>query len=382
MGSEDDIATSLPKAPIPAPARRAAAIEQAMRRFDAGGEPLPAPAREPPPARSAPWWTSLGRPYAGALGAALLVALVGVPAAWNIFDDPSAVEGGDRRPETVSEAAPPGPAIATAEQADANRQQPSEASRARFAKSGAGHPPNAPTATEATPAPAPAELAQAAPIPVIAAPPAVQMAERREPAPGRIENRPVDSAASASENIVVTGSRIQRRDLRTPNGLEVGGEDSAAVATGARKSSAQADERGDWNACTVDDPSRSLGRCRDLVDPAAKDAAGQAAAHVADGLSLAWKGELDRAIRAFGRAIEIAPQSSFAYLNRGLAYRRSGDPDRALADLDRAVRYAPRAARGYYHRSLLLRQQGDIRRAQADENRAINLDRRYAAIVG
>jgi tetratricopeptide (TPR) repeat protein len=158
-------------------------------------------------------------------------------------------------------------------------------------------------------------------------------------------------------------------------------EDLNIVVTGSRVASPKANKRGDWNACTVNDPGRSLRNCRHLVDPAAKGAAGRAAARVADGLARAWEGDEDEAIAAFDQAIEIAPHSSFAYLNRGLAHRRNGDLDRALADLDRAVRQSPRSARAYYNRSLILRQRGDVRRARADEQRAIDLDPRYADLM-
>ncbi len=138
--------------------------------------------------------------------------------------------------------------------------------------------------------------------------------------------------------------------------------------------------RGDWNACTVDDPAHRLDGCKRLVDPAAKGNAGRAAARVADGLTLAWDGDMDGAIAAFGAAIDIEPRLAIAYLNRGLAYQRNDDSARALADFDKAVRYAPLAARGYFHRSLALRLKGDARRAAADESRAIELDSRYEAL--
>jgi hypothetical protein len=154
------------------------------------------------------------------------------------------------------------------------------------------------------------------------------------------------------------------------------------VVTGMRRAApARSVGRGDWNACTVNDPNRSLAACRKLVDPATKGAAGRAAARLADGLSQAWQGDLDGAISAFDQAIAIEPRQSLAYLNRGLAYQRSGDLDRAIADLDRAVKYARGSARAYYNRSLLLRQRGDTRRATADENRAVSLDLRYQAVV-
>ncbi|MDB5707855.1 MAG: hypothetical protein JWN66_4971, partial [Sphingomonas bacterium] len=158
-------------------------------------------------------------------------------------------------------------------------------------------------------------------------------------------------------------------------------EDSAIVVTGSRVARLSRNLRGDWNACTVNDPNRSLAGCRNLVDPAATGPAGRAAARLADGLSLAWRGDNDGAIAAFDQAIALQPRLAFAWLNRGLAHERLGDLDRAIADLDRAVRYAPGAARGYYNRSLLLRQRGDTRRARADQSRAVDLDLRYGAVV-
>jgi len=165
----------------------------------------------------------------------------------------------------------------------------------------------------------------------------------------------------ASSDIVVTGMAV-----RSPTALRR-----------ARKAS----ERGDWNACTVNDPEGNLAACKKLVDPAAPGVTGRAAAHVADGLSLAWRGDTNGAISAFDRAIGIAPKLAIAWLNRGLAHERKGDLNLAMADLDKAVRYAPGSARVYYNRSLLLRQRGDIRRADADAERALDLDGRYEAVL-
>jgi tetratricopeptide (TPR) repeat protein len=127
---------------------------------------------------------------------------------------------------------------------------------------------------------------------------------------------------------------------------------------------------GDWNACTVNDPARSLGGCSEL-----------ASGHVAEGLSRAWQGDLEGAIAEFDQAIAASQQSGFAHLNRGLAYERKGDRDRALADLDRAVQQAPNSARAYYNRSLVLYRKGEKSRAGADADRAIELDPRYAAVI-
>lgn len=144
-------------------------------------------------------------------------------------------------------------------------------------------------------------------------------------------------ADTAREEIVVTGSRLSR-----------------------------APTQGDWNACTVDDPARSLRGC---------------GAALSDGLAKAWRGDWDAAIAAFDATIAREPKLGAAYLNRGLAYRRSGDTARALADLDLAVRYAP-SARSYYNRASVRRASGNIRGARADEARALDRDPDYAAVIG
>ncbi len=153
------------------------------------------------------------------------------------------------------------------------------------------------------------------------------------------------------------------------------------TATSQRRAARKPAGRGDWNACTIDDPARSLDRCKGQINPGAAGPGGRAGAHVANGLMRAWQGDLDGAIANFDRAIAISPRNAIAYLNRGLALQRKGEFVRANADLDRAVRYAPGAARGYYNRGLLLRQRGEANRAEADADRAVALDPDYVAVV-
>lgn len=188
--------------------------------------------------------------------------------------------------------------------------------------------------------------------------------------------------------IVVQGRALSHTLQETPVAVSVvSSEDypsrneGSIVVTGARTPPSKPVRRGDWNACTVNDPNRALSQCRKLADKAAKAVRSQADAHLSEGLKLAWSGDLDQAIAAFGAAIAIAPDLSAAYLNRGLAYDRQGGGAAALADLDRAIRLSPKSARAYYNRSVLLRKYGDPKRAGADEQQAINLDPRYQAIL-
>jgi hypothetical protein len=361
MGDDDDnIALSLPQPPPPMPARREAAIDEALRRFDAAGEPPPvATGRRLSGRKPEPWGTRISRTQAGVLVSAALVALIGVPAVWMSVSHQSATVG----QKTLASAAD-GPAMldSVAPEPLAQPSPPPAVLADEEAKASAASPP------------APAmELAQndAAPPPVsqmraekgflARSEREVQLAEAAMPppppaAPAGVAAPPAEMGAAAdmAESVVVTA---RRRATPKPVG------------------------RGDWNACTVNDPGHSLSGCKTLFDPGAAGPAGRAAAHLADGLSRAWQGDFDGAIAAFDQAIDIAPRLSFAYLNRGLAYQHRGELDRAIADLDRAVRYAPGVARGYYNRSLLLRQRGDADRASTDEDRAVRIDPRYDAVV-
>jgi hypothetical protein len=345
---DDDVAASLPRPPIPAPARRAAAISEALRRFD-GGEARPARTGED--RRPALW----ARPYAGALAGAFLVALIGLPFVWTSFDN----YADDRvrpRPETAAS----GPVKADVDaDGDADR-----------VRAGPAAPRKAPPAAAEEVEPSgPDRPAPAEPEPPL----------EPEPEPAPRSEEPAAGVQDSGGDVVVTGSRISRPNLESSVPVTVVGGNEVSLRS---RRAAKAARRGDWNACTIEDPGRSLERCRSSASTVARGATGPAGAQLKDGLASAWEGDLEGAMAAFDRAIELSPRSSAAWLNRGLAWRRRGDLDRALADLDKAVLYAPNDARAYYHRGLVLRQRGDLRRARADEERAVRLDPRYAPLVG
>ena len=346
MKDDDVLKSLLPDAPPPAPKRREAAIAEALARFDGGS----APRAEARPAR-APRWANLRQPQAGLLATAALVAAISLPLAWTALD----------------------PAAPVADERASERPAVDERMVARDADET-----SAPVMVAAPPAAASADAALPAPRPAIAVPPAkpARLAQAETAAP----------AAKAEEGapMVVTAQRVARPVLESPSAVTVISSDSAAtdsvVVTGARISPRGAQRRGDWNACTVNDPSRTLSRCGKLANKGTKAARAEADTHMSDGLEQAWAGNLDGAIAAFDQAIAAAPDLSAAYLNRGLAYDHQGDDERAIADLDQAVQHAPLSARAYYNRSLVLRKRGDTRRADIDERRAINLDPRYQAV--
>lgn len=369
MDRDDDLARALPEPPPARPARRDAAIALAMRRFDGIAEPLP-PVAPDPAATPASGWKLRGAQI-GAFASILLVALISIPIAMRSPTGPLArsdqqptVERPATRPAgpraSPTERPPaPGPAASAAAVATrravgpatiAGEPVPGSETRQAAAASGYASAPPPPPASEPREA-----LAPPAPLATISGEATVVVTGRRAaPAPAKaVANAitTVDEAEIRTDDIVVSGTRATR---------------SRAAAM-----------RGDWNACTVNDPQQSLPRCKRLVDTGKKGSAGVAAAHLADGLTRAWQQEWRGAIDAFDKAIALEPRLAFAYLNRGLAWQHEGELERAGADLDLAVRYAPRAARGYYNRSLVRRQRGDERGARADLARAVDLDSRY-----
>ncbi|HEX8380210.1 MAG TPA: hypothetical protein VF619_06660 [Allosphingosinicella sp.] len=355
-GSDDDIAASLPRPPLPSPTRRRSAIDSALRRFDGGGDPAAA-VEGRRPARPASWLRP-SRPYAGALAGAFLAALIGLPFVWTSFDRYSAGEPPEAREVRPGGEAPPSP---PAMDASAPPAADVALPDADFT----------PPSTSASPAPPPAiEDGTIASEPaagfIAPAPPVSAGSEAR----ARTADPP--AAAAQQGEVVVTGSRIRRPNLEAAVPMTAVGAEPASAA-GARI------PRGDWNACTIEDPRRDLRACRRAS--AARGGSGKAAEPLAEGLSRAWQGDLEGSIEAFDRAAALAPRSAAPYLNRGLARRRLGDSGRALADLDRAVALAPQSARAHYQRSLLLRERGESRRARADEERAVELDPAYAELV-
>lgn len=355
MAIDNDLSALLPDPPPPRPARREATIEEALRRFDGGSQQAPAKAR-PEPARGG--W---GRPQVAALASVALVVLVSVPIWWT---------GRDRIIPQASPSAAASPVVAAPAPAPAAPQQPARVAQATAAEVEPGAPPS-PAAIRSNLD----QLPQFAPEPVTATGPAEAPAVRetnlsrlpvappaapaQRAAAGRAE---AEAEADAGQRIVVTGSRIQRQDYNSTTPMVTVNEEVRQASL-------------DWSACTLLDPRRDVDACRASADPAVRGARGRAGAQLADGLTLAWQGDLDRAIAAFGRAIDTAPDLSIAYLNRGLAYQQKGDLRRALADLDRAVAADPRDGRGYYHRSQLQRARGNTERADADARRAAQLRR-------
>jgi hypothetical protein len=390
MYSDDDLARLLPEPPPPRRNRREEAIRAAMQRYDgsAAAASGAAPRRSQP---STPWWR-MPAAQLGALASVVMVAAVSISIAlhnpvWRLpVDSPS--PSGERAastatPSAATDASSGGLAVActskdctptpsktagaeSLDSADAARA-PNLTGVAPTAKTAAGHPgsdvANSPALasrglSDSAPAtPPPAEPVPAAPRPSPpAAEPVVADAQvARRSNNWSAPNADVDRESAGGSDIIVTGTSVNRNR--------------------------RAYQRGDWNACTVNDPRRTLRGCASEVNTRAKGPAGKAAVKLSDGLSAAWGGDWSNAIRAFDEAIALKPRFALAYLNRGLAYQRDGDLQRAIGDFALAIRYEPNGARNYYSRAMARRSLGDKRGADKDFARAIELDADYRDVI-
>lgn len=197
MAVEKDHTAWLPEPPPPRPARRDAAIEAALRRFDGVEELSPAV-----PDRPGQSWAATHRPQLAMAASVLLVAFVGIPAALIGFRSqptpreqapPAAVEDHYAPPAPRRAPAPTAKPVAAAPTPPPlirKYQGVDDAVAAQTKPSAPAAPP--PPAVEA-PAPADsAQLAQAAPP----AAPEREVASNEAPQEG------------GSQNIIVTGGRI------------------------------------------------------------------------------------------------------------------------------------------------------------------------------
>lgn len=369
MSERDALSLGLPDAPPPRPAQRRAAIDRALARFDG---------------QEAATLASAGGSRGGLrwlwpqFSAAATVVLVGVVSL-------SLLNSGEYREASL----PRRPASAATE-----RTAPSQAPRQALREA-------VPTAPAAV---LPSERVSAAPsAPVVqrpakaVAPPAALVAEAISRVPG-VSYAPAPPAPPPPPAPAPPTQSVDRENVDSIVANDIGALPDAEriVVTGARtQGAAQArswsdellpkargtTDRGDWNACTIDDPARSLSACRMMVDPATPGDEGRADAQIADGLSHAWGEDARGAAAAFDRAIDLTGRSWVAFLNRGLIRERSGNRRGALADLDRAVRLSPRSASAYYHRSLVRERSGDRSGARADARRALALDPAYRAVI-
>ncbi len=234
MAVDKDQTAWLPEPPPPRPARRDAAIDAALRKFEGVDEgTLPAGQRPRPS------WTRAHRTQLSMALSAFLLVLIGIPAAWigvRQAPVPVAHETGcvgaacNSKPVAMpSRQAPPAAEVAQAPAApvSANSRAPLRTNRGADADAAAAN-----RQLAGVPAAAPPEAQ-----PVAAAPPPPPPPPSPPPPPPPAASAERDSVQAGSQDLVVTGSRIREPNVsaferapRPQTGRTASGASAKAVA--------------------------------------------------------------------------------------------------------------------------------------------------------
>ena len=95
------------------------------------------------------------------------------------------------------------------------------------------------------------------------------------------------------------------------------------------------------------------------------------------GISYDAKGDYDRAIEDFSKAIGLNSGNATLFINRGNAYKGKGDLDHAITDYNEAIRLNPKSGNGYHYRGNAYEAKGEFDRALVDFNAVIRLHPKY-----
>ncbi len=109
----------------------------------------------------------------------------------------------------------------------------------------------------------------------------------------------------------------------------------ALSATGAC-----ADRYSDCNQSA--DPDRRIRGCTQVIERGKRESReDRSFAYTNRGNAYDDKGEVDRAIADYTKAIALNPKYALAYNNRGIAYDEKGDKEQAIADYRKALEINP-----------------------------------------
>ena len=85
------------------------------------------------------------------------------------------------------------------------------------------------------------------------------------------------------------------------------------------------------------------------------------------------KGQYERAIDSYNKAIELNPDYVLGYNNRGLAHSQKGEVELAIKDYTKAIELKPDYAEVYYYRGGAFLRLGEREKAKSDLATARNM---------
>jgi tetratricopeptide (TPR) repeat protein len=96
------------------------------------------------------------------------------------------------------------------------------------------------------------------------------------------------------------------------------------------------------------------------------------------GITFTEKGNFDKALEDYNKAIDLDPNFAQAYYNRGLQFQDKEDFDKAIQDYTKAISVDQKYKEAYYNRGNAFMKEGDSNKAIQDYSKAISIDTKYA----
>jgi tetratricopeptide (TPR) repeat protein len=141
------------------------------------------------------------------------------------------------------------------------------------------------------------------------------------------------------------GSRMRRNGVCGVLGVSV------IVAGCLTAIPALAQSSQEWNRCAGKDGAaidQLIEGCTIVIQSGSETPEKLALALVDRVSAYMTKGDYDRAIQDYDRAVSLDPKNFLAFNNRGFAYGGKGNFDRAIQDYDQAISRNPNAALAFY----------------------------------
>ena len=99
-----------------------------------------------------------------------------------------------------------------------------------------------------------------------------------------------------------------------------------------------------------------------------------AAAYYNEGIANSDLGNYQQAINNYNSAIKLHPKLAVAYNSRGVAYTKTGNKQLAMNDFNSAIKFNQKYAAAYHNRGMLYNGLGNFKQAMNDFNNAIKLN--------
>ena len=142
------------------------------------------------------------------------------------------------------------------------------------------------------------------------------------------------------------------------------------AATGASAQGAKSPDQCTALNVALDD---RIAGCTAIIDAKKETGRALSIAYCNRGRVFALKGDVEKAMADYDRAIRLDPKFAIAYNNRGDALMTRGDIDKAIADFSTAIKHDPQNVHAYGNRGWAHQRKRDFARALADYGSAIEL---------